>query len=85
MFLPRRLLIALISAGWLVPMSIAWFAVVDFQQRVLLGVVVHGDDHVLTPFHLAQYADRLYAIAAVWAASVIVGWSFYLTSPSRRS
>jgi len=79
MRLAVRILIALISIGWLLPFTYAFLSVWDFEYRVLRGVVIANDTSVVTPFHMVQFAKELYLIAAGWVAIVIVGWSFYLT------
>ena len=74
-----RILIVMVSAAWLIPISLAVFAVWDFEYRVLTSMVFLDDRSAMTTFHLVEYAWMLYSIGAVWLAMVVVGWSLHLT------
>lgn len=75
----KRAMIAMASAGWLVPFCLSFWASYDFLWNVVWPVAVTGDTNQLSPFHLFGLADELFYLSAAWCAVVIIAWSIRLT------
>ena len=76
-----RSVVAFLSAGWLAPLSLAFYLVWDYEWRVISPMVFLHSAKGVNPFHGIKYAWLLCEIGGAWLTLVVVGWSFYLTRP----
>ncbi len=73
-----RLMIALLSAGWIAPFSFAIWAHYDFTYNILLPLALDYG-HPLHTIYPIDSAMPAFAFAMIWLTVVILGWTFYLT------
>ncbi len=69
------LLVALASAGWVVPLAIAVGSYLDFWQFEGWPLLLR-QAHPLNSFPFIQFASQCCVIAFVWLGVVIFGWSY---------
>jgi hypothetical protein len=76
----RRIVLVLISTGWIAPLSFAFWAEHGFLTDVVWGSVRTG---VIWggSFHFVDYAPRFFCFSMIWLAAVITGWIWRLTRP----
>jgi len=69
-----RFLVAIFSAGWLIPLWLAVHTYLSFWQAeawpLLLG------QHPMNSFPFIHFADQYFSITFVWLAVVVFGWSY---------
>lgn len=75
----KRTLIAFLSAGWLAPLTLSFWATYDFFWNMAWPTVQGANPIPRSPFHLIVFADELFFLSVVWAAVVIMAWSFRLS------
>jgi hypothetical protein len=74
----RRLFIVLVSIGWIVPFSLAFWAEHDFIFNGLFEWLNTGQRTIYS-FHPVIYAPRIFLCSMAWLAGVIVWWVLRLT------
>jgi len=70
----RRILIALFSAGWLVPLWISADSMFTFFNSELWPRLRGGNP--LNSFPFIQFSEQAFTIACVWLAAVITFWAW---------
>lgn len=81
MRLLKRALLALFSAGWIVPFCMSHWLSQDFMTGVVVPAVRDGElwrGGSWGPFKLI---DQLFYTSMIWLAVVIVTWSLFLPVP----
>jgi len=83
MRLLKRVIIGLISAGWIIPFGMSHWLSQEFMTAVVVPFIREGKPWTgsLNPF---PYIDRLFYISMIWLAIVIVIWSIRISSPNER-
>ena len=69
----RRVLIALVSAGWILPMWISGSTVIE---------ALDPDSRIIS-FPAFQFAADAFTVACVWLAVVVAGWAWVLSRRTR--
>lgn len=82
MRLPLRVLIILLSIGWLVPLCLSFAATYDFLHDIVWPAAAFGQPSPW-PWHLFEWADELFYFAMGWLALVVIGWCIFLTRQGR--
>lgn len=72
----KRLAIALVSAGWIFPLSLAFSWSSDFLWKTHLIAARLGSPDPFHPFFLAPAA---FYGAMAWLFATIIAWTMYLT------
>jgi hypothetical protein len=68
------ILVALASAGWLVPLALGVSTYLDFWQ--LEGWPRIVGQHPMNSFPFIAFAQQCFNIAFLWLGVVIIGWSY---------
>ena len=69
------LLVALASAGWLVPLALGVDSYLEFWQLEGWPLLLHNE-HPLNSFPFIHFASQCCNIAFIWLGGVIFGWSY---------
>ena len=69
-----RLLLAVFSAGWIAPLSLAFVTFYDFIWRAIWPMAAHHHGAAAPPFHLFSVADDLFYLSMVWLSAAIIYW-----------
>jgi hypothetical protein len=69
-----RGLLALLSTGWLVPMWMGVRTLLDFVELELWPLLLEQPE--LNSFPFIPFAGDCFAIAFLWLAVVVAGWSW---------
>ncbi len=69
-----RALLALLSAGWLVPMWMGVRTLLDFVELELWPLLLQQPE--LNSFPFIPFAGDCFAVAFLWLAAVVFGWSW---------
>ena len=67
-----RALIALLSAGWLVPMWLGVATMLDFVELELWPLLLQQPK--LNSFPFIDFAGKCFAVAFLWLGLAIAGW-----------
>ena len=73
----RRLLIILITVGWIAPLCASFWAI--YGMIWLTFQVANGFEKFGPSWHPFSIADKLFYFSMAWLACVIIGWSVALT------
>lgn len=71
----RRLVIAILSSGWIIPLTASFTASYNF----LFEVLFINKGHYPSSFHPVSYADEAFYFSMIWLFLVVFGWSFHLS------
>jgi hypothetical protein len=74
--LALRAAIALLTAGWLVPMWLGLATVLDFIELELWPLLL--EQPKLNSFPFIRFAGQCFAAAFLWLGGVIAGWAWYV-------
>jgi hypothetical protein len=74
----RRCLIALVSVGWIAPLTLAFWSEHSFLYDVIWPWVA-WDKHWGGSYHPVSDAPRFFLVSMVWLAVVITWWVWRLT------
>jgi hypothetical protein len=77
-----RLLIVALSVGWIVPLTMSFWAIYAFIWEVILPVVNQRQVPGL-PWHPFDLADEFFYFSMAWLALAIPGWTLHLTRDKR--
>lgn len=77
----RRLLIALFSAGWLVPLWISAYSMFAFCNGELWPRL--RGEHPLNSFPFIRFSEQVFTFAFVWLAAVIAFWAWRLSDDNK--
>ena len=77
-----RALIALLSAGWLVPMWMAVLTVLEFIDLELWPLLLQQPK--LNSFPFLDFAGDCLAVAVLWLGLVIAGWAWVAVGALQR-
>jgi hypothetical protein len=69
-----RAVIALLSAGWLIPMWMGLRTVLDFVALELWPQLL--DQPVMNSFPFLPFAGNCFAVAFLWLGLAIAGWAW---------
>lgn len=74
----KACLAGVVSIGWLAPFVAAFYLVMEFsmQSRLLAFLGQRGPG---LPPEIKFYANALCVLGALWLATVVTGWTAYLT------
>lgn len=70
-----RAVLALLSAGWLLPMWLGIATVLDFVELELWPLLLQQPK--LNSFPFIEFAGECFAVGFLWLGAVIVGWAWY--------
>ena len=71
----------LLSIGWLAPFAAALWLVLEYSMRSRLLAFL-GERGPGMPPEIKLYANALCVLGALWLATVVTGWTAYLTRRS---
>jgi hypothetical protein len=79
----KRVMIALLSAGWIIPFCLTHWLSQEFMTAVVVPAIRVGKPWIgsFDPF---PPIDRLFYISMIWLAVVLVTWSLRFTSSNGR-
>jgi hypothetical protein len=72
----KRIVILLVSVGWIAPLSLAFFIGRGFAWLTYKIAVGQAD---AVPWHPFELISALFYSAMLWLALVISGWTLWLT------
>ena len=78
MSIPKRLFIAVFSAGWLVPALLGMSVYLDFV-RFEAWPLLRGQ-HPGNSFPFLDFSRQCFGLAGVWLGIAIIFWSWRLTA-----
>ncbi len=69
-----RVVVALVSVGWLVPLWMGVRTLLDFVELELWPMLL--EQPALNSFPFIPFAGDCFAVAFFWLAAVVAGWSW---------
>lgn len=79
----KRVIIALYSAGWIIPFCMSHWLSQGFMTDAVIPAIREGKPWVGS-FNPFPYIDRLFYISMIWLAIAIVTWSVRISSSNDR-
>lgn len=77
-----RALIALLSAGWLVPVWLGVATMLDFVELELWPLLLQQPK--LNSFPFIDFAGKCFAVAFLWLGLVVAGWAWVALAALQR-
>ncbi|MCC7248246.1 MAG: hypothetical protein IT473_06465 [Lysobacter sp.] len=78
-----RAIVALLSAGWLVPMWLGVSALLDFVEVELWPLLLQQPK--LNSFPFIEFAERCFAVGFLWLGIAIAAWAWVGMSMRQRA
>ena len=78
-----RALIALLSAGWLVPVWLGVATMLDFVELELWPLLLQQPK--LNSFPFIDFAGKCFAVAFLWLGLVVAGWAWVALASLQRT
>ena len=78
-----RAIVALLSAGWLIPMWLGVSALLDFVEVELWPLLLQQPK--LNSFPFIGFAERCFAIGFLWLGVVIAAWAWVGVAARQRA
>lgn len=78
-----RAIVALLSAGWLIPMWLGVSALLDFVEVELWPLLLQQPK--LNSFPFIGFAERCFAIGFLWLGVVIAAWAWVGATARQRA